>query len=114
MIHENSETSIEKENRIKRNSFFALFSFVGVALLKYLGGCSGTLEPEDFENATWKEFYNENGRIYSCYKSENIARSSTNWYAYETEVKKKNQGRLEGTILLPDLDDDKKVGKLSQ
>ena len=69
------------------------------------------LKPEDFEKAAWIEFYNENGRIWSCYTNENISQHTSNWQTYVDEVGKKNKGKLEGDIFLPDLDGDGEVGK---
>jgi hypothetical protein len=69
------------------------------------------LKPEDFKKAEWIKFDNENGRIWSCYTNENIPQHTANWNRYENEVREKNKGKLEGDILLPDLDGDGKVGK---
>ena len=67
--------------------------------------------PKDFERERWSEYDNQNGRIWDCYMNENIPKNTTNWYAYQSEVKKKNHGNLEGITLLPDLDGNGKVGK---
>ena len=82
-------------------------------MLASLAGCSNKdyLSPKDFENAQWKYFYNGNGRIWSCYASENIQKNLPNWRMYESEVRKRNNNKLEGYILLPDLDYNGKVGK---
>ena len=69
------------------------------------------LKPEDFNKAEWIEFYNHNGRVWSCYTNENIAENQFNWHLYIDEVREKNKDNLEGKILLPDLDGDGKVGK---
>lgn len=69
------------------------------------------LKIQDFEKAKKIEFYNENGRIWTPYMNEKIAHNQSNWNLYSEQVKKMNNGKLEGTILLPDLDNDGKVGK---
>lgn len=90
------------------------YGAVGLAIL---GGThiilpnNNILKPEDFKKAKWIEFYNTNGRIDSCYKKEDISEHSYNWQVYRDEVRKKNNNKLEGRILLPDLDGDGKVGK---
>ena len=92
------------------------YGAVGLALL---GGTYMTvsnnnnnlLKPTDFTKAKWIEFYNENGRIWSCYANENIPQNQSNWHLYIDEVRKRNNNNLEGRILLPDLDRDGKVGK---
>ena len=69
------------------------------------------LTSKDFEKAQWIEFYNNNGRIWSCYTNEHIPKNQSNWHLYEGEVRKKNNNYLKGNILLPDLDGNGEVGK---
>ena len=69
------------------------------------------LKTEDFENATWLPYTNKSGRIWSCYTYENIPQNQDNWTLYQEEVSKKNNGNLDGYILLPDLDKSGEVGK---
>ncbi len=83
---------------------------LGIKGLDYFAN-RGALAPEDFDKAEWIEFYNEDGIIYPCYMNEKIHYSQGNKYAYEKEVGEKNNGKLEGTILLPDLDGNGWVGK---
>ena len=89
------------------------YGAVGLALFGgiYLGLPSENLKPRDFDNANWSKFYNENGRIWSCYANENIPQNSSNWNLYTDKVRKRNNNNLEGTIMLPDLDSDGRVGK---
>ncbi len=89
------------------------YGAVSLALLcgTYKTISNSHLKPEDFNKAGWIEFYNTNGRIWSCYENENIQKNQFNWHMYIDEVRKKNKGNLEGTVLLPDLDGDGKVGK---
>ena len=64
-----------------------------------------TLESSDFTpDSIWHQVYNPDGKIWGYYGGENIAHTSTNWLAYQTEVNLKNPKGLEGNILLPDLD----------
>jgi hypothetical protein len=70
-----------------------------------------TLDPKDFKEAEWIITLNPTGTIWNPYMAEDIAHNQVNWFAYITEVKKKNNGELEGIILLPDLDKNNSVGK---
>ncbi len=89
------------------------YGAVGLALLAllYTTNEKNVLKPRDFSKAKWIEFYNANGRIDSCYKRENISQNLHNWQLYSEEVSKRNNSNLKGTIELPDLDNDRKVGK---
>jgi len=69
------------------------------------------LKPQDFEDTTWLPYNNPNGRIWTPYMNEKIPHNLTNWLAYQKEVSKKNKGKFEGYILLPDLDGSGEVGK---
>ena len=90
------------------------YGAVGLALLcgtNIIISNNNILKPRDFSKAKWIEFYNANGRIESCYRREDVPRNFYNLHLYSDEVKKKNNDNLKGTILLPDLDGDGKVGK---
>lgn len=92
------------------------YGAVGLALL---GGTYITisnneknfLKPEDFDNVEWFKLNNPSGTIWHGYMGENIVRTPLNWHLYIDEVRKKNNNKLEGKILLPDLDGDGEVGK---
>jgi hypothetical protein len=100
-----------------KNEFLKTLAYCafGVALLK--GTCvlydknKNALKQEDFDKAEWIEFYNSNGRIWSCYMKEKIPRNQFNWHFYIDEVRRRNNNNLAGKILLPDLDGNGKVGK---
>lgn len=68
------------------------------------------LTSTDFENATWIE-YNSDGTIWGPYMAEDIPHNKFNWPLYTDEVRSKNNGNLQGTILLPDLDSNGYVGR---
>ena len=99
------------ENRYERHHITkGIASLLGTALL--IGSCikyappKNYLRTEDFDNATWVKVYNRSSQgIWGYYMKEDIAHIALNWQAYIREVKKKNDGRLEGEMLLPDLDE---------
>ena len=100
------------ENRYERHHIKkGIVSLVGAGLL--IGACikyslpKSYLSTEDFDDATWVEVDNRSGQgIWGYYMKEDIAHTALNWQAYIREVKRKNNGRLEGEMFLPDLDDD--------
>ncbi len=93
-----------------------IVSLLGTALL--IGSCikytlpKSYLRTEDFDNAAWVKIDNRSAQgIWGYYMKEDIAHTALNWQAYIREVKKKNDGILEGNIVLPDLDGDNKVSE---
>jgi len=108
--------TIEKiTGMVKRNAGWGVLTLCTAGVLYPIAKemDSWFLGPEDFkdENVEWIGFYNQNGRIYSCYTNENIVPSRFNYKLYLDEVRKKNDYNLKGSIVLPDLDGDGKVGK---
>ena len=98
----------------------------GIAGLLSIGALAGTLATtkieryvprgnvltdESVDDDEWNKFYNENGRIWTSYANEYIPQATSNWELYQRKVKEKNDGELEGDILLPDLDKNGLVGK---
>lgn len=100
------------ENRYERHHIKkGILSLLGTGLL--IGACIKYAPPkrylrtEDFDNAAWVKIDNRSGQgIWGYYMKEDIAHTALNWQAYIREVKKKNDGRLEGEMFLPDLDED--------
>jgi len=90
----------------------------GMVVIVSLGLCyelnKGNLTDKDFENANWLPYHNPNGRIWSCYTSEEINHNQANWAKYQEKVNEKNHDYLEGMIYLPDLDGDGKIGKIKR
>ncbi|MBW6442776.1 hypothetical protein K0A97_03300 [Patescibacteria group bacterium] len=72
---------------------------------------SGNLRDQDFQNSEWILYNNPSGTIWHGYMNENIERSVHNWGIYAEKVREKNDNKLEGLILLPDLDKDNQVGR---
>ena len=73
--------------------------------------CGNYLKEKDFENPDiWKSYYNSESTVWKAYMNEDISHNSDNWYTYCNEVNGKNPQGLNGTIHLPDLDGDGKVG----
>jgi len=111
-IYRKMKNQYKNKKRFLRN---LAYGAVGLAILGVsyitLSDNRNYLKPEEFDKANWIEFYNENGRIWSCYMNENIPKNQSNWHGYIDKVREKNKGKLEGRILLPDLDGDGKVGK---
>ncbi len=105
----------EDMNKMKTKSFLKNSLLAGITIGTISLGTTqlikSTLKPENFQKAKWFRAYNPNGRIWSYYMKEDIPHTQINWYAYETEVKKRNNGKLEGDIFLPDLDNNGKIGK---
>ena len=100
------ETRYER-HQIKKG----IVSLLGAGLL--IGSCikyalpKSYLSTKDFDNAAWIEVDNRSPQgIWGYYMKEDIAHTALNWQAYIREVKKKNDGILEGEIFLPDLDND--------
>jgi len=55
-----------------------------------------------FENIEWKKTYNPDGRIWDDYMKADIPHNQIYWSEYSRKVIEKNNGKLEGNILLPD------------
>ena len=100
----------KKRTTLKDLALYATFivglTFCGKSVIGYNN--RGDLIPEDFKKANWVEYFNEDGRVWSEYMEANIPHNTTNYYAYLLEVRKKNKGKLEGTILLPKFNTNKK------
>ena len=65
----------------------------------------------DFKKAEKIQYENPSGKIWDAYMGENVPRNRFNWDAYKIAVSEMNPNGLEGTIYLPDLDKNGKVGK---
>jgi len=104
----------KKKKKFLRNLAYGAvgLAFLGVSYITVSNSNDkDSLKPTDFSKAKWIEFYNQNGRIWSCYMKENTPKNQSNWHLYIDEVRKRNNNNLEGRISLPDLDDDGEVGK---
>tara|TARA_Y100000034_G_C6611071_1_gene266129 strand:- start:163 stop:525 length:363 start_codon:yes stop_codon:yes gene_type:complete len=111
----------EREQEIRKSHRRWMFGTVlGLIAVSIIGSKSrdvwdsyrgNYLQPEDFQKAEWIKCSNEDERIWDNYMGEDIKHNSTNWYAYQEEVKKENV--LRGTpypyLYLPDLDGDGEV-----
>lgn len=92
-------------------------AILGVTLLAILGvthsflNRNEYLKPSDFENANWHHAKNQKNIIIIGYENEDIPKNADNEFAYNFEVRKRNQGEFGEYIKLPDLDGNGKVGK---
>ena len=80
----------------------------------YIFSSKDNLDHNLFHDSYWTSRYNEGGEIWSSYMAEEIFHNKHNWKLYQEEVNRKNNGKLEGTVLFPDLDGNRSVGKSDQ
>ncbi|HUW43850.1 MAG TPA: hypothetical protein VMV95_02740 [Bacillota bacterium] len=105
---------MKNQNNNRKKGILKTLAY-GATGLAILAGVSilpnKNLKPENFEKANWIEYNNPNGIIWGCYTNEDIPKNQSNWHLYIEQTREKNNGNLEGTILLPDLDGNGIVGK---
>lgn len=99
-----------KYNLIKEIGQYAIYTTL---LAGTLGLCGRAMKENykslDFKNAQWIE---APGVLASeAYSQENITHNQISQMDYYDAVKDKNNGKLEGAVLFPDLDKDGKIGK---
>lgn len=84
--------------------------YVALAItLGLLSGCANLTE-QDYARANWIKDHVK-GNLYTFYMSEQILHTTEDYHLYLDRVKKKNNGKLEGKLLLPDLDNNGRVGR---
>jgi hypothetical protein len=91
--------------------------FSGIALATILAGLSQVpralkwLPESAFQNAPILKYYNSDGNVWNEYMGENIPHNQMNWAGYVDKAKELNPEGLLGTIYLPDMDGNGKIGK---
>jgi len=98
-----------KYNSIKEIGQYVLYTAILAGTFALCGrAIKENYKSPDFENAQWIE---APGVLASdAYSQEKIIHNQISQMNYYDAVKAKNNGKLEGAVLFPDLDKDGKIG----
>lgn len=94
------------KRKIKIPTILKYAAFVGVTYAAVASGFNyiwnrNYYDSKDFDKAEWVKVDNSDGKIWDDYKRTGIKHNIPNWRLYQEQVKKKNDGKLEGDILVP-------------